>query len=180
MKKIILLSFTLLSILSCETKDKTPNFDEKGKEIFTELKELSKISADANLKTYDVWNEAIFDRTYSLCNSSKKSDCKVANPSEAINRLIKEESTIKLVKDITKRDSIITLNLDSLAKHPNNEKDVYENLIDLYKNVKELSNDVKKPDGSILSFAQKNAQLKKDINLVITEIETRKPNWRTK
>jgi len=177
MKRILLVGILLLLIIACK---KEPNFDEKGKEVFDELKDLSKISVEANLKTYDVWNKAIFDREYALCTSSKASDCKVKNPSEAINRLLKEESTIKLVKEMNQKDSIIKLNLDSIAKHPNNDKDLYENLIDLYKNVKESSNDVKKPEGNILSFAQKNAQLKKDINLTITEIETRKPNWKTK
>ncbi|GGE90119.1 hypothetical protein SAMN05443634_1095 [Chishuiella changwenlii] len=177
MKRILLVGILLLLITACK---KEPNFDEKGKEVFDELKDLSKISADANTTIYDVWNKAIFDKEYALCTSSKSKDCKVADASEAINRLIKEKSMVTLVKEINKKDSVIKLNLDSIAKHPNNDKDVYENLIDLYKNVKELSDDVKKPDGNIISFAQKNAQLNKDINLIVTEIEVRKPNWKTK
>ncbi|WP_353166770.1 hypothetical protein [Empedobacter brevis] len=175
MKKISLLLFTSIIAFSCSNK---PDFDRKGKETFKGLKDLSNLSLQMNSVTGEVWHKAIYDKKYALCKSTNFEDCYVSDFNYALQRFNQEENVINLRKSISEIENTISLNMDSLSNPSSKNKEVYENLIDLNKNVKELSSEAKNPTGSLTSFIDKSNKLSGEINLLITEIETRKSDWK--
>ena len=120
-------------LFSCNKVD----FNKKGKETFNELKELSNLSLKVNSITSEVWRTAIYDNKYALCNSNNFEDCYVSDFNYAIQRYNNEQDIINLRNKISEIENKISLNMDSISDPSSKNKDVYENLIDLHKNVKE-------------------------------------------
>lgn len=174
MKKLLLFTFLITIIVSCNKVD----FDKKGKETFKGLKELSNLSLQMNSVTGEVWRKAIYDKKYALCSSNNFQDCYVSDFNFALQRFNQEQNVINLRNSISDIENTISLNMDSISDPSTKNKEIYENLINLHKNVKELANEAKNPTGSLTSFIDKSNKLGNEINMLITEIETRKSDWK--
>lgn len=174
MRKILLLTTLIITITSCNNVD----FDKKGKETFQDLKKISNLSLQMNSVTGEVWRTAIYDNKYALCQSSNYSDCYVSDFNYALQRYNQEKNVINLRNEISDIENTISLNMDSISDPSSKNKEIYENLIDLHKNAKELANEAKNPTGSLTSFIDKSNKLGNEINMLITEIETRKSDWK--
>lgn len=170
MKKIlfITLAFITLSLVSCS------NFKEQAKPLFKHLNQLYEISLSKSKITQEVWYTAIYDNKYALSTSSKFEDYYVSDFNSAISRM-EEEQTIKVVN--SKIDSLSSIARNEMGKVSDKKNESFDKLISLYTNVIELSKKARTPSGNLQSYSSDIEKRENDINILITELQVRNPEF---
>lgn len=163
-KLSILVVLTLLT--SCS------DFKQKGKPLFKDLTSLYDLSLKKCKTTHQVWSTAIFDNEYALSTSTKLDY--VSDFNVAIYRMEQEPTVKKLNKKIDSLSSVVEKNVKKISDKKNES---YDKLLSLYTNVIELSKNAKSPTGNLQSFANYINQKESQINMLITEIKARNPDF---
>lgn len=165
-KLSILVMLTLLT--SCS------DFKQKGKPLFKDLTTLYHLSLKKCKTTHQVWSTAIFDNEYALSTSTSFGDYYVSDFNVAIYRMEQEPTVKKLNKKIDSLSSVVEKNVKKISDKKNES---YDKLLSLYTNVIELSKNAKSPTGNLQSFANYINQKESQINMLITEIKARNPDF---
>ncbi|PLK44815.1 hypothetical protein [Emticicia sp. TH156] len=130
--------------------------------------ELSSFKCETTQK---VWSTAIYDGKYTYGSAYVY----VSDFNDAIYRLEQEPSIKDINKKIDALSKEVTKDMEAIS---DKKHESYDKLISLYTNVIELSKMAKSPSGSLQSFRTDLAQKKNQINLLITEIKARKPDFK--
>lgn len=169
MTKIRLASIILLTVLtSCS------DFKQKAKPLFNNLTTLYDLSLTKCKTTQLVWSTAIFDKIYALSKSSNSEGYYVSDFNVAIVRM-EQEPKIKVMN--AKIDSLSASVAKEVENISDKKNESYDKLISLYTNVIELSKSAKLPNGNLQSFTNEVNQRESQINMLITEIKARNPDF---
>lgn len=169
MNKIKLAIIIMLSILtSCS------DFKKKAKPLFKDLTTLYDLSLTKCKTTQEVWSTAIFDKKYALSTSTKFDDYYVSDFNTAIFRMEKEPNIEKLNAKIDSLSMSITHDVKNIS---DKKSESYDKLISLYTNVTELSKIAKNPVGNLKSYSDDVHKMENEINMLITEIKARDPDF---
>jgi hypothetical protein len=167
-KSLVIIIIPLVLLTSCS------DFNEKGKPLFKNLTILYNQSLSKCKITQEVWSTAIYDKKYALTNSNKYQEYHVADFNEAIARM-EGEQEIKYLND--QIDLLRASATSDVEKITDKKNDSYEKLILLYSKVIELSKKATSPSGNLQSYAKDLNEEENQINMLITEIKARNPDF---
>lgn len=166
----ISLTLALLIFLFTSCSD----FNREAKPLFQHLIELYEISLLKCKTTQQVWHTAIYDNKYALCNSNNFEDYYVSDFNIAIYRMEKETN----IKDMNiKIQSLVSLAVNDVKIISDKKNESYDKLISLYTYVIELSKMALTPEGSLKSYTNNINKMENEINMLITELKARNPEF---
>lgn len=169
MKKLITLSF-IFTILCTSCSD----FKEKGKPLFKDLTLLYEISIAKCKTTNKVWTKALEENRYALHTTDNFDDYYAVNFEKALQRMEKERAVIEMNNQIDSLRLRVEGNVGNIS---DKKHDSYDKFLLLYSNIIELSKRAKKPTGSLESFTSDINQKEGEIDMLITEIKARNPEF---
>ncbi|MFP3835402.1 hypothetical protein [Chryseobacterium sp. SIMBA_028] len=173
MKKALLI--LTISIFIIAIFSSCSDFNKKGKPLFKDILELHEASL-TKCKTIElVWSNAIYDKKYALSTSEKLEEYYVSDFNVAIYRM-ENEPTINILN--TKIDSLSSKVVEHIELISDKKNVSYDKLLSLYTNVIELSKNARSPNGSLQSFSDDVNEKENQINMLITEIEARNPEFK--
>jgi len=167
-KSLVIIIIPLVLLTSCS------DFNEKGKPLFKNLTILYNQSLSKCKITQEVWSTAIYDKKYALTNSNKYQEYHVSDFNEAIARMEGEQEIKYLNDQIDLLRASVTSDVERITDKKN---DSYEKLISLYSKVIELSKKATSPTGNLQSYAKDLNEEENQINMLITEIKARNPDF---
>jgi hypothetical protein len=169
MTKTKLLTILLLTFLiSCS------DFKQKAKPLFKNLTSLYELSLSKCKTTQQVWSTAIYDNKYALSNSQNFDDYYVSDFNVAIVRMENEIT----IKELNTKIETLSKSVETEIEKISYKKDVsYDKLVSLYSNVRELSKIALTPTGNLQSFANDVNNKETQINMLITELKARNPDF---
>lgn len=172
MKKILL--FPIISMALIVLLNSCSDFNKKGKPLFKDLLELYDLSLTKCKTIQQVWSSAIFDKKYALSTSTNFDDYYVPDFNFAIFRMEQETAISSINTNIDSLTSKVSKNIETISDKKNPS---YDKLLSLYTNVIELSKNARTPTGSLQSFTEDVNQKESQINMLITEIKARNPEF---
>jgi len=136
---------------------------------YSETKQLAKISIELSEEVEKTWSDAIFDNRY------KANRQRVYNFNEALRMLFNEKYIISEVNKIDGIRTKLKSNMLNLNNPPKNYKAAYDDLVEMYSSVIEISNMATNPSGSLQSYRENMNVLNTNVNKKIAQIEVRIP-----
>lgn len=172
MKKIIL--FSVISLTFIMLLNSCSDFNKKGKPLFKDLLELYDLSLTKCKTIQLVWSSAIFEKKYALATTKNFDDYYVPDFNFAMFRMEKDTTISSINTNIDSLTSKVSKNIKTISDKKNPS---YDKLLSLYTNVIELSKNARTPNGSLQSFTKDINQKESQINMLITEIKARNPEF---
>ncbi|WP_259016603.1 hypothetical protein [Emticicia fluvialis] len=130
--------------------------------------ELSSFKCETTQK---VWSTAIDAGKYTYSSAYVY----VSDFNDAIYRLEQEPTIKDINKKIDALSKEVTKDMEAISDKKNES---YDKLMALYTNVIELSKSAQSPSGSLQSFGNDLNQKESQINMLITEIKARNPDFK--
>jgi|GEM_PF-6537487 len=144
------------------------------KDLDSALDDSKKLAALSGLITNEIqqtWHTAIFDHEYSRNGKTEY----VSDFNEAIQTLLDEPEIKSVNKSIDSLNLTLKTKMGKIVDPPSKYKESYEDMVQVYSSVSELSNLAKSPTGSLQSFKQNVDGLAGVIISKIKAIEIRNP-----
>jgi hypothetical protein len=164
----LLFLFFLIFLVSCS------DFKQKAKPLFKDLVSLYGLSLEKCKTTQTVWSTAIFDKDYALSSDKKIDGNYVFDFNVALAKMETEPTIVELNSKIKS----LSTNIETdIAKVSDKKNESYDKLISLYSNVKELAKIAISPTGNLQSFATEVNNKESQINMLITELKARNPDF---
>lgn len=160
--------FLLTFLIACS------DFKQKAKPLFKNLTALYELSLYKCKITEQVWSAAIYENKYALSTPQNSWRSDVSDFNLALARMEKEPKIKEANKTIEDFGKLVETEIEGIS----DKKDAsYDKLVSLYSNVRELSRIALKPTGSLKSFGIDINDKETQINMLITELKTRNPEF---
>jgi hypothetical protein len=178
---VLLLSFSVyIGYAKYEEKQREQQRREQQEKL-KEYEQLFKSTAEAMIATsitaeemlnkyHDVWSDAIFNDYAEVDGEIIYGDFNEAVSAQ--RQSFEEKGTIELLE---KSQKIIATSMKKLNNPPDEYKEEYDVLMDMYKVFNEYIDLAKTPEGSLQSFSEQTRELSNDLTSLYKELEVQMP-----